>query len=145
MSEPVAIGGESRASEPAGRPSTPLLLFGVAGGPVAWNAQLLANYALADYPCFPGDAARSQPLPGWGGSWVVLLVINLIAVAVTFACVAIGTRGWRWARHARGVEGVHGVPATRALSIGALLFGVVFCISTVFALIALLLAPQCSG
>ena len=147
MVEHVARGHDVGPAQPAGRPAMPLLLLAVAGGPVAWNAQLLANYALAAYPCFPGPTARTQLLPGWENDWVVLLIINLAAIAVTVACVLVGAHGWRWITRcsADGHADAHGVPATRALSLGAILFGTVFFGATVFALIALALAPRCWG
>lgn len=142
MAEHVAI-----RTQPSGRPAISLMLLGVAGGPVAWNAQLVANYALAAYPCFPDGAPRTQVLPGWENEWIVLLVINLLAIAVTAACVVIGAYGWRWIARCRanGEGEAHGVPTTRALSLGAILFGTVFFIATVFTLIALALAPPCWG
>lgn len=147
MIEHVAHGHDVGPAQPAGRPAVPLMLLAIAGGPVAWNAQLLANYALAAYPCFPGPIARTRLLPGWENGWIVLLVINLAAIAVTVACVLVGVAGWRWVARCRanGRGDAHGVPVTRALALAALLFGTVFFAATVFALIALVLAPPCWG
>lgn len=147
MVEHVARAHDVGAAQPAGRPALSLMLLALAGGPVAWNAQLLANYALASYPCFPGPTPRTHPLPGWEREWVVLLLINLAAIAVTVACVLIGAYGWRWIARCRadGQADAHGVPATRALALGAILFGTVFFGATVFTLIAMALAPPCWG
>lgn len=131
----------------AGAPSNLLQLFAVAAGPVAWNAQLVANYALATYPCFPRGVARSVPMPGWEGSWIWLIAINLAAVALTVVAFAIGLRCMRWAqrqslddeRHARRIG------RTRALGVAALLFAGTFFLATIFTLIAILGTPQCAA
>ena len=147
MSAPnVILESGSGVQMPPRTPSTAALLFGVFGGPVAWNAQLVANYALATYPCFRGGITRSEPLPGWEAEWPLLLAINLAAILITSASVAVGLQAWRSARRSRAAGGDTQRGATlRAMGIAGLMSGGVFLIAIVFALVALLMAPQCSG
>lgn len=126
-------------------PSNVVQLFAVAAAPVAWAVQLDANYALAAYPCFERNVARSTLLPGWEGISAWLLAINLCAIALTLVAFALGWRARRWS-HARSMrEEQHSrlIARTHALGIAAMVFAAIFFVATVFALIALLGTPPC--
>jgi len=130
---------------PSAAPTNATQLFAVAAGPLAWALQLDANYALAAYPCFERNVARSVVLPGWEGMSGWLLAINLAAIVLTLVSFALGWRAWRWS-HARSMrEEQHSrlIARTHALGIAAMVFAAIFFVATVFALIALLGTPPC--
>lgn len=84
---------------PRSRPvSTPAQLFGVAAGPTAWIAQLVAGYGLSSYACYPGDAPLQTPPAG--GEHALLLAINLAGLALAAAGFAASWLGWRRAGEA---------------------------------------------
>jgi hypothetical protein len=58
-----AVGSRDHPSPHRHRVSLSALLFGLFGGPVAWIAQLVVNYGLASYACFPGDTPRTHVPP----------------------------------------------------------------------------------
>ena len=138
------LGSGQRDADAA--PSTALQLLGVAAGPCAWAVQLVVNYAIAAYPCFHEHVARVAIMPGWEGSWMWVLVVNIAAVAATLAAFAIGLRAWRWSQRQNMSEERHGriVGRTRALGVAALLFGAIFLLASLFTSIAILGTPQCA-
>jgi hypothetical protein len=80
-----------------------LLLAGVAAGPAAWVAQLIFDYALSSYACFPRyTPATVSPPPGWSGEAGVLLAVNLVCLILALAGFAIAFRRLREAGGARG-------------------------------------------
>ena len=147
MNVTVTAGGVGRDHSPqlSAAPSSALQLLGVWLGPFAWAMQLDINYAIASYPCFYHGAARVTALPGWGASWVWVLVVNLAAIALTLAGAAIGWRAVRWSRARSVAEERHSrvVSRTYALGVAALLFSATFFLATVVALIAIIGAPLC--
>jgi hypothetical protein len=62
------------------------LACAVAGGPVAWLAQVNLTYPLIAIPCFPG-AARNLAFPG-EARWAFILAI---AVYLVLLCLAIAS------------------------------------------------------
>ncbi len=125
------------------------ILFGVFGGPAAWAAQLIANYGLASYSCYPRYAPRSQLVPGWESIWTFLLIINLVAVAVALVAASTAYRTWRLTRHEHPGNYGHALEAgegrTRFLGIIGIMTGLGFFLATVFDTIALFIVPQCIG
>jgi hypothetical protein len=74
----------------------PSQLFGVAAGPAAWIAQLVINYGLSSYACFPGDAPRATTPPA--GEHAVLLAVNLACLALALAGLWVSLAGLRRGR-----------------------------------------------
>jgi hypothetical protein len=145
-----AIVARSRHEPPAALPRAPsnaMQLLSIAAGPVLWNAQLVANYALANYPCFPHAVARTVPLPGWEHSWFWLLAINLGAIALSVVAFGVGLYCMRWARRQSLSDERHArvIGRTYAFGVAGMLFSATFFIATVFTLIAIVGAPQCTG
>jgi len=128
-------------------PSTFAQLFSVFGGFIAWNVQQVANYALAAYPCFHAGLSRSVMSPGWEHSSVWLLAINLASVATTVLATVMGVRAIGWARAHRSDDEPQPrvVARTRVMGIAGVMSGGLFLLATIFALIALLGSPRCSG
>jgi len=71
-------------------------LFGVAVGPAAWIAQLVAGYGLSSYACYPGNTPLQSPPDG--GEHLLLLVINLVCLALAGAGLAVSWSSWRRTR-----------------------------------------------
>lgn len=80
-----------------------LLLAGVAAGPAAWVAQLILDYALSSYACFPRyTPATVSPPPGWRGESTILLAINVICLILALAGFAVAFGRLRAAGPAHG-------------------------------------------
>lgn len=124
------------------------LLFAVLAGPVAWGLQLLINYALASYPCFPRDVPRVTVAPGWQGAWSIILTLNIIAALLALAGAVISHRKWRAARHeqinassTREAESGR----TRFLALCGVMTGCGFLVAIIFNTISVFMVPQCVG
>ncbi|MGH7076932.1 MAG: hypothetical protein ACREFU_02420 [Acetobacteraceae bacterium] len=149
------MANESAATIP-GHPSPhrenvglPLLLFGVFGGAAAFAVQLMLNFALASYSCYPRLAPRTALVPGWGGIWSWLLGINLGAIAIALIAAAIAWRNWHATRTEHPGGAAHlievGEGRTRFLGLVGVVFSLAFAIGVIFDLIALIIVPQCIG
>jgi hypothetical protein len=127
-----------------GRPTTsptsvPAQLFGVAAGPAAWIAQLMLDYGLSSYACFPGDAPRATAPPA--GEHGVLLAINLACLALALAGLWVGLAGLRQVRGATGSATGGGRP--RFLAMCGVLSASVFAIAIGFDLPSTLALRLC--
>jgi hypothetical protein len=74
------------------------LLFGCSAAPLCWLGQMMLDYGITAYACYPGD----HPLGPSAGSGLVLplLLFDLIALA---GCAAGAFVSWRiWAQHHAG-------------------------------------------
>lgn len=88
---PSAAGSRGRRA-----PGLLAQLFGLVAGPAAWIGQLLLGYGVSSYACYPAAAALEQsPPPGWAGERPGLLVVNLAALLVALAGLAVARRVWR--------------------------------------------------
>jgi len=113
-----------------------LMLFCLAGGPVAWSVQLLVNYALASHACYPYDVPSAHVLPGWHWVWPLVLVLNLIAVAVALAAGFLSLRTWRASP---------GASAARFLSLCGIMSGFGFLAAIIFDTVVVFAVPTCAG
>lgn len=144
MSATITVRDPSRARR---APSNFAQLFGVFGGAVAWNAQIVASFALASHACFEQHAARDAVLPGWDSVAHWVLLINVVAIGVTAAALVVAISIWRWAR----AQEAHTGPAPRlvtrtwAMGIGGVLSSGILLLAAIFALAASLGTPVCSG
>ena len=123
--------------------------FGLAAAPTAWAMQLVLNYGLASYSCFPRAAPRTTVLPGWGFVWWLLLAFNLLAVALALAATVVAYLTWRATRHEHPSGFGHAVAAgegrTRFFGLVGVMTGLGFLAAVIFDLVALLVVPQCIG
>jgi hypothetical protein len=123
--------------------------FGLTAAPTAWVAQLLLNYGLASYSCFPRIAPRTTVLPGWGFVWWLLLGFNLLAVVIALAASVVSYLTWRAARHEHPGGFSHAVAAgegrTRFFGLVGVMTGLGFLAAIIFDLVALFVVPQCIG
>lgn len=127
----------------------PLLLFGLFGGAAAFAFQLIFNFALASYSCYPRVAPRTHPVPGWGGLWSWLLAINLGAITIALIAAVVAWRNWQATRTEHPGHAGHlveiGEGRTRFLSMVGMVFSLLFVAGVIFDLIALIIVPQCIG
>ena len=75
------------------------LLFGLAGGPVAWIVQLVTEYSLASRLC--DSAGRTAPAigaPTWPLAQPWLLVGDIFCLSLALAALAVAILGWRATR-----------------------------------------------
>ena len=147
MNAVIATGRNDRPAALPQAPSNVMQLLSIAAGPVLWNAQLIANYAIANYPCFPYGVSRTVLLPGWEHSWIWLLAINLVVIALIVVAFGVGLYCVRWARRqSLGEERyTRVIGRTYAFGIAGMLFSATFFLATVFTLIAILGTPQCTA
>jgi hypothetical protein len=131
------------------RVSVPLLFLGLFLGPVAWGLQLITNFALASYRCYPDGAPRTSILPGWQWSSPAILLINVTAAVLALIGAAISYSLWQTVRNEhRGTVG-HLVDAgegrTRFLALWGVMTGLGFLVAILFDTVALSMVPQCAG
>lgn len=144
MSATMTLRDPSRARRV---PSNIAQLFGVFGGAIAWNAQIVSSFALASHACFEQHAARDAVLPGWNSVAHWVFVINVVAIGVTAAALAVAISIWRWAR----TQEAHTGPAPRlvtrtwAMGVAGVLSSGILLLAAIFALAASLGTPVCSG
>jgi hypothetical protein len=148
MPEQVMRGYEAEHPAPhAHRVGRGLLFLGVLLAPTAWAIQLVVNYGLASYVCFPQETPRFSPLPGWEGLRSALVIINVVALIAAVAGIALSFRNWRLSgAEARGGHGKlleAGEGRTRFLAVWGLWSGVWFLIAILFNTIALVGVPLC--
>ena len=124
------------------------LAFGVAGGPLAWAVQLNVGFALASWPCFPGDHRMQEQLYGYGWSWPALIAIMFAATFIGLLALWVSWRSFQKA----GAEppGVHGhvepqTGRTRFLALWGVIFGGGFALASLVMGIAYLTVPRCGG
>ena len=123
------------------------LFFGLSAGPLAWYIQLVVNYALASYTCFPDGSPLDRPPAGWPGT--ALFAINIAAIVLALAASVVSLRIWLAVCHnypahhsdilAPAIGRIRFLASTGAMaglgSVGA----------TVSTLIALAMVPPCAG
>ncbi|MBV8451298.1 MAG: hypothetical protein JOZ29_03375 [Deltaproteobacteria bacterium] len=63
--------------------------------PALWITQLIVNYGLSSYACFPRTAPRQHLLPGWHWLPAILLAINVIVLLVCVWGIFASSRNWR--------------------------------------------------
>lgn len=145
----LATPGAGHPSPHRTRVSVPLLLFGIFAGAAAFSVQLMLNYGMASFSCYPRGAPRTELVTGWGWVWDGMLAINLAAFCISVAAAYAGWHAWRTTRgehtggHGELLE--RGEGRTRFLGYVGLVFGALFASAIVFDVIALAIVPQCIG
>jgi ABC-type spermidine/putrescine transport system permease subunit II len=123
------------------------LFGGLLAPPIAWSLQLLVNFGLASYACFPREFPRLSSTPGW--VWPTLVAINLVALAVSVVATAISYRNLR--RTGEEASGGHGrlleagEGRTRFLAVWGIWTGVWFTFAIVFNTIGVLWVQRCGS
>ena len=131
-----------------GRTSTIALIFGFAGGPIAWTGQLLVSYGLTSYACYPGPVPRSSIPPGWNFLSPGLTVFSVITLVIALAAFAVAYRDYTRTRaEMQGeandlLEIGHG--RSRFIALCGLITAAAFAMIIVFDTLSLYLVPPCT-
>ena len=121
------------------------LWFGLFGAPVVWSIQLMLNYGLVAYSCFPGSEPRTTPL--FGGLRITVLVAGVVALAIALAAGITAWRSWRATRHEH--PGSHeallevGEGRTRFMALAGMLVSGLFVLGVIMNAIPLFIMPLC--
>lgn len=129
---------------------TPMeLAFGVAGGPVAWFVQFNAGYALASWPCFPGDHRMQVPLDGYAWSWPTMVAIMIAGVVIALAALWVSWSNLQRTRNERPGGHAHlmqtGAGRTRFLALWGVMLSGGFAIASLVTGVAFAVLPRCAG
>lgn len=150
MAMSSSAGSVSAASHPSphrDRVGLVPLFVGLWAAPAAWSGQLIVNYALASYACYPRYVPQHHVIAGWGGIWWGLLAINIAAILVAAAGAAVALRSWFATRHEHPGHVGHvletGMGRSRFLALLGILTSVGFLVAVVFDTIVLLVVPLC--
>lgn len=118
---------------------------GLAGPPVIWTVQFIANYWLTSFAC----AATTAPRGLNGGARVAVLVINLVALVAAAAATFLSYRNWQTAQseHPGTPEDLvaTGEGRSRFVGLAGAVSGVGFLIAILFDLVSILGVPLCGG
>jgi hypothetical protein len=125
-----------------------LLAIGLVGAPTCWAIQLLVNYALSSYSCYPYVVQRSTLAPGFQHVWIEVLIINLLTLGLAVASTLLALSQWR------ELNGLHPdlkddlVEASegraRFISLCGFLTGLGAIAAIIFDLVAILGSPICN-
>jgi hypothetical protein len=122
------------------------LAFAVAGGPVAWLAQMNLTYALLATPCFPGPTRNLQFPHGAGWAFILAIAIYLALLGLAFASAWTSRRIYR--RIPGGSSSDHfegaGPARVRFLAFCGMLLGAGFGLVILVNAFALLMVPPCA-
>ena len=123
------------------------LMFATIGGPLAWGAHLVANYAIASHACFPGAVPRTASPPDAEALWGLLVAIDVAAMVIAALAAVVSYRSWNSTRrelsgHAGDLIEI-GEGRTRFLSVWGMLISVGFLIAIASDLVALWVLPLC--
>jgi hypothetical protein len=123
--------------------------FAVAGGPLAWFLQLNAGYALANFPCFPGDQRMTAPLEGYGWSFPTMVAALVAGVLISLAST---WASWRTLQRTRRIgPDEHRdlleirTSRTRFLAEWGVIYGIGFALTTLLTCVAFIVMPRCGG
>ena len=124
------------------------LAYAVAGGPVAWLAQMNLDYPLVATPCFPGPQ-RNLMFPAnaqWAFVAAVVIYLALVAAAVGSGIVA--RQLFRRLRAGNSESSGHfegaGPGRVLFLAFAGMLLGFGFSIAILINSIALMVVPPCA-
>lgn len=147
----MSVGHSLPAGHPSpqrGRVSILAQIAGLAAGPAAWIAQLVVDYGLSSYACYPfTEPFQQAPPPGWGGERILLLIVNLACLAASLGGLATAHRVWRRARDEKPGD-VHrvihtGHGRTRFLALCGMLASIGFAVAILFDTAAIVGVPSC--
>jgi hypothetical protein len=149
MRDTNSIMGAQHPSPHRDQVSVSLLFLGLFLGPVGWGLQLITNFALASYRCYPDAVPRVSILPGWQWSSPAILAINVAAAVLALIGAAISYLHWQAVRHEHYGSVGHLIEAgegrTRFLALWGVMTGLGFFVAILFDTVALSMVPQCSG
>ena len=122
------------------------MLFALLGAPAAWMLELLINFAVTSYVCYPGISGTTvAAAPGW--LQAVVIAANIVALAIAIAALLVGMGLARRTRdeHRQRSGGVMdaGEGRTRFLAVWGLFTAMVFIVAVLANTFSLFLVPIC--
>lgn len=69
------------------------LWFGLLAAPLAWSAQLMADYALIAHSCFPATGQRDTLL--YPSVAAIVLILSALAILTAIAGIVVAARSYR--------------------------------------------------
>jgi hypothetical protein len=123
--------------------------FAVAGGPIAWFLQFTVGYALASWPCFPGDHRMQVPMVGYAWSFPAMVAVMLAGVVIALLAFWVSWRAFQRTRDEGGGDHRHlletGAGRTRFLALWGVLLGSGFAVASLVTGVAFVFLPRCAG
>ena len=148
-SDQEQLAGSPAAAHPAPhrrRVSPWAIGVGVCAAPSIWAIQLLTDVSLSGHACGPRNTLQSQS--SWLGLPVVLLTINVVAVALCLAAAFVAWGSWRATRNERPGSGHHvlesGDGRTRFLALVGLMTSVLFGAAIILESVNFFVVPSCA-
>jgi len=84
------------------RISTAMWFTSVFGAPIVAGIDLMVDYALVGHACYPGLEPLASPMPGFGWTWIGVLLIHLTAIVLSIGAALLSYRMWRLTGPNRG-------------------------------------------
>ena len=122
---------------------------GLVLGPGLWILQLVLDYGLSSYGCFPTFTPGSRITPGLGWIWPTIAIINLVALALSLSAAGLSFVYWRrtWANDESSFNDVleKGEGPAKYLEMWGMITGLSFSAVIIFNTIALFVVPLCGA
>jgi hypothetical protein len=112
------------------------LLLGASAAPIFWLGQLMLNYGVTAYACYPGD--HPQSLAATGPLFTALMAFDAIALIAGLAGGLVSWRAWRGMTEGHRHEG-----RNRFLAIWGVMSSLWFFAAILFNVIASVTVPPC--
>jgi hypothetical protein len=123
------------------------IAFAIGAGPTAWFVQLGFNASFAAHACFPKDVPLATPL--WGSLQLVMLSIDVLALAVCSFGFLMAWRSWQKTGTERPGSAHHllesGDGRSRFMAMVGMMTSALFFAATAFATLNLAVVPPCNG
>ena len=114
-----------------------------------WVFQLVFNYGLASYACYPVRFPRTTVLGGFGWVWPFIVALNLTALVLALFAAALSFNYWRrtGTYDPRSFNDVleKGEEGPKYLEVWGIVTGLGFAAVIVFNTFGLFLVPICLG
>lgn len=121
------------------------LWLGIFGGPAAWAAQTIIDYALVSHFCYPDDAPLAAP--SFHAVRGMSVLVSAVMLLVVLLSLVTAYRSWSATRH--GHENEHhellevGEGRARFMAFAGLLLSLVFLFAVVMNALPLLMRTVC--
>lgn len=114
-----------------------------------WLFQLVVDYGLSSYACYPVSLPRTSVISGMGWVWPLIIALNLLCLVLALIPTWLSFRNWRMTTpydpHSFNDVLEKGEKGPKYLEIWGLLVGLGFASVIVFNTFALFLVPICIG
>ena len=123
------------------------LWFGLLAAPLAWSAQLMADYALIAHSCFPSTGQRDTLL--YPSAAAIVLIVSALAILAGIAGIVVAALSYRrvGGDHAADRTQVHdapiGVGRARFMALAGILASTLFLGGIVLHAVGILMLAPC--